>query len=478
MSYGELNAATNRVANALRSLGIQRGDHVALMLPNVLQFPIIYYGILKMGATVVPLSPLLKAREVHDALVNTDAAAIFAWEDCAEEVRTGCAGVGSCRHLIIVNTPGSDVLPDDAISFNAMLAVGSSSFDMVWTMPDDTAVILLTSGTTGQAKGVELTHFNLFYNAVAFAERALALPGNTVGLAGLPLFHSFGQSCAMNSLFYSGGTLSLLPRFDAHAALDAIARDRVTYLPGVPTMFHYLVEAAGPGGRISSTLSTCISGGAPMLDDLPQRFKSCFGLPLLEGYGLTEASPVVSVNVPGAHRTGSAGKPLWGVDVRIVTRDGLPVAPGQIGEVAVCGHNVMKGYYKSPNASAETLRGNWLHSGDMGRQDADGYLYIVDRRSDVINRAGFSVYPSEVEAVLRTHPAVADAGVVGVPDPVHGEEIFAGVVLKPEQTVTANELIAYCRERIAAYKYPRYVDFFDAIPKDTAGKLVRRNLRS
>lgn len=477
MTYGELNAASNRVANALRSLGIQRGDRVAVMIPNVPQFPIIYYGILKLGATVVPLSILLKAGEVRDLVARSDAAAIFAWEECAEEVRAGCATVDTCRHVIIVNTPGSDVLPDDAISFNAMLAVGSSCFDMVWTMPDDTAVILFTSGTTGQAKGAELTHFNLFCNAAMFGERALGLSSDSIGLAGLPLSHSFGQTCAMNALFYVGGTISLLPRFEAGAALSAIARDKVTHLPGVPTIFHYLLEAAGAHRREPGALTTCISGGAPMLAGLPQAFQERFGVALLEGYGLTEASPVVSVNTPRAQRAGSVGQPLWGTGVRIVNSEGDPVATGDVGEIMVCGHNVMKQYYKSPNATAEAMHGNWLRTGDMGKLDEDGYLYVVDRKKDVINRAGFSVYPTEVEAVLREHPALADALVVGVPDPVHGEEILAAVVLKPNAEASAAEIIAYCRQRVAAYKYPRYVEFHPSIPKSTAGKILRRSLR-
>lgn len=348
---------------------------------------------------------------------------------------------------------------------------------MTWTMPDETAVILFTSGTTGQAKGAELTHFNLFYNAAMFGERALGLNGDTIGLAGLPLYHSFGQTCAMNAVFCVGGTVSLLPRFEPDAALSAIARDRVTYLPGVPTMFHYLVEAAGAQQRAPTTLTTCISGGAPMLAGLGEAFRERCGVALLEGYGLSEASPVVSVNTPAAQRAASVGQPLWGTGVRIVNNEGAALPAGDIGEILVCGHGVMKGYYKAPRPTDEALHGNWLRTGDMGRVDEDGYLYIVDRKKDVINRAGFSVYPTEIETVLRQHEAVIDAVVVGVPDAVHGEEILAAVVLKPDTSATAEEIIAFCRQRVAAYKYPRYVEFYDELPKSAAGKILRRSLR-
>jgi long-chain acyl-CoA synthetase len=477
LTYVELNAAANRVANALRSLGVQRGDKVALMLPNVPEFPIIYFGILKLGATVVPLNVLFKSDEVHYHLEDSDAVALFIWEDYIAEAHKAFDLVDTCRNLIIVNAPGSDLLPDDAISFGAMLAIGSSAFDMVWTMPDDTAVILYTAGTTGYPKGAELTHLNMFLNASTLADRVLDMNGSTVGLAALPLFYSFGQTCVMNALLYAGGSISMLSRFDGGAALEAIERDQVTYFAGVPTMFRYLLDAAGSGRPRSSSLVLCVCGGAPLPDDIAPAFERRFGLPLLQGYGLAETSPVVSLNPCHAPRPGSIGLPIWGTEVRLVDSNGQPVSEGEIGEIVVRGHNVMKGYLKRPEATAEVFRNSWFHTGDIGRQDKDGYLYIVDRKKDVINRGGFYVYPREVEAVLRGHPAVAEAAVSGIPDKMHGEEVHATVVLRPNAHATAQEMIAYCRERMAAYKYPRYVEFSDALPKDLAAKVTRRNLR-
>lgn len=477
LTYAELNAAANKVANALRSLGIQRGDKVALMAPNVPQFPIIYYGILKLGATVVPINIAYKSGEVHYHLEDSDAVALFVWEEYADEAREGFVAVETCRHLIVINTPGSDRLPDGAISFNAMLAIGSSSFDTVWTMPDDTAVMLYTAGTTGHPKGAELTHFNIFYNAAILADRLLHIDESAVGLAALPLCYSFGQTCVMNTLLYAGGTISLLPHFDGEAALRAMARDNVTYFAGVPTMFLRLNQAAEATHSSAPSLRACICGGAPLSREALLRFQELFSVPLLEGYGLAETSPVATLNPMQAPRPGSVGLPIWGCDVRIIDSDGLAVPAGEAGEIVVRGHNVMKGYYKRPEANTEVMRGGWLHTGDVGRLDEAGFLYIVDRKKDVIIRGGSDVYPREVETVLYGHPAVAEAAVFGVSDPVLGEEVHAVLVLKPDARVSGDDIIAYCRERMAGFKYPRSIEFRSALPKDATGKVLKRTLR-
>jgi long-chain acyl-CoA synthetase len=477
LTYAELNAAANKVANALRSLGVQRGDKVALMVPNVPQFPIIYFGILKLGATVVPLSVLLKSAEVHYHLEDSDAVAFFVWEEYAEEASRGYSLVETCRHLIIVNTAGSEALTEGAISYNAMLAVGSSSFDTVWTMPDDTAVILYTSGTTGYPKGAELTHFNMFYNAAVLADRVFELGPDAVGLAALPLCYSFGQACVMNVLLYVGGALSLLPRFEGMAALAAMDRDGVTYFAGVPTMVRYLLQAAAQASSLPQSLNLGICGGAPMPEGLAATFEETFKVPLLEGYGMAETSPVITVNPRQAPRPGSIGLPIWGTEVRLLNDEGAPVASGDAGEIVVRGHNVMKGYYKRPEATSEVFRDGWFHTGDIARADGDGYLYMVDRKHDVINRGGVNVYPREVEAVLYGHPAIAEAAVMGVPDASLGEEVSAILVLKPHMQASVTEIIEYCRERMAAYKYPRYVEFRDSLPKDGTGRVLKRNLR-
>jgi len=382
LSYGELHAAANKVANALHSLGVRRGEKVAMIVPNVPQFAIIYYGILKLGATVVPLPAHCEADDIHYYLRDSDAAAIFAWEGCAERACAGFRSAATCRHLIIVNAPGSDALPNGAISYSAMLAIGSSSFEMAATMPDDTAVIAYTTDPAGREVGVELTHFNLFYNAVILVDRLLGLNAETVGLAALPLSGVFGQTCILNALVYAGGAISLLPSFDTSATLDAIARDRVTYIASAPAILRDVLLPAGA----TTTLNVCIAGGAVGPGE-GNGLLTQIEVPVLMAYGRVETSPIAAINPRHAPRRGSIGLPIWGTDIRLVNPDGEAVAPGDTGEIIVRGHNVMKGYYRQAEATAAVLRDGWLHTGDMARQDEDGYLYLVESGPNVADRA-------------------------------------------------------------------------------------------
>ncbi len=477
-TYAELNSAANKVANALRSLGIQPGDKVAMMVPNVPEFPIIYYGILKLGATVVPLETMLKGGEIRYHLADSDAVALFCWEGYVEQATRGFRQAETCHHMVIVNREGSDLLPEGAISYGAMLAIGSSSFETVATMPDDTAVILYTSGTTGRPKGAELTHFNMFHSAVSLVDRLLGLRRDSVGLAVLPLFHSFGQTCLMNALFYAGGTLALSPDAEAAHVLEAIAAHRVTYFAAAPSHYLHLAEFPDAGSYDTHSLAVCISGGAAMPLDVLKAFESRFKVRIVEGYGLSETSAVTALNLRHRGRkAGSVGLPIWGTEILLVNEDGDPVAPDESGEILIRGPNVMKGYYKRPEATAEVLRRGWFHTGDIGRVDEDGFLYIVDRKKDTIVRNGMKLWPREVEDVLGSHPAVAEAAVVGVPDRELGEEVKAFVVLKPGAQATAQEIIAYCEEYLASYKYPRYIEFRDALPKGPTGKVLKKELR-
>jgi long-chain acyl-CoA synthetase len=478
ISYGELNAAANQVANSLRSLGVHRGDKVALMLPNVPQFPVIYYGILKLGATVVPLNVLFRAGEVQYHLEDSDAVAFFVWEGLAEEARRGFAQVETCRHMVVVNSPGSDYLPEGAFSYDALSAVASSHCDLTWTMPDDTAVLLYTAGTTGRPKGAELTHFNMFHNASFCADRLFGITSEDVGLACLPLFHSFGQTCVMNALIYAGGTICMMPKFEPDRVLEAIEREAVTYFAGVPTMYFYLLHYPDASRFNVSSLRLCIAGGAAMPVSVMKEFEQRYGTIVLEGYGLSETSPVATFNVRERERKpGSIGLPIWGTEMQIVDDADRPVPFGGEGEIVIRGPNVMKGYYKRPEATAEVMRNGWFHTGDIARVDEEGYFYIVDRKKDMINRGGLNVYPREVEEVLYGHPAVAEAAVIGVPDEALGEEVKAVIVLKPNQSAQASEIISYCKERIASFKYPRTVEFRDSLPKGPNGRILKRELR-
>jgi len=473
LTYSQLDALANRFANALHELGIGRGDKVALLLPNVPLFPIAYYGALKLGATLVPLNILFKEAEIAYHLEDSDAVVFVVWGELLEEARKGFHRAGTCHHLIVAEGEP----PPEAIPLEEMMEGASPSFEAVQTMPDDTAVILYTAGTTGRPKGAELTHFNLFANVLVSADRLIGVKPEDVILAALPFFHSFGQTCVMHVSLYAGAAMSLLPHFEAQKALELIQRDRVTIFAGVPTMYFHLARFDQVERYDVSSLRLCVCGGAALSPQIREEFERRFGIPILEGYGLSETSPVASFNPPGRPRKpGSIGLPIWGVEMRIMDEQDQELPPGQVGEIVIRGHNVMKGYYKRPEATKEALRGGWFHTGDLGYVDEEGYFYIVDRLKDMILRGGFNVYPREVEDVLMAHPAVAECAVVGVPDEALGEEIKAYVVLREGAQATAEELIEYCKERMAAYKYPRLIEFRRSLPKTAAGRVNKSKL--
>jgi long-chain acyl-CoA synthetase len=318
----------------------------------------------------------------------------------------------------------------------------------------------------------------MFLNAVVSADRVLLLGENAIGLAVLPLFHSFGQTCMMNVLFYLGGAMTLLPRFEPQKALEIMVRDKVNYFAGVPTMYFYLLNFPGAAQFDLSGLQRCASGGSPMPVEVMHAFNAKYNVQIIEGYGLSETSPVASFNhLDRPAKPGSVGTPMWGVELRIVGEDGAALPNGELGEIAIRGHNVMKGYYNRAEATAEVVRNGWFHTGDIGYRDDDGFYFIKDRVKDMILRGGFNVYPREIEEVLYAHPAIAEAAVISVPDAALGEEIAAVVAFKPGQQATEDELIGYCKERLAAYKYPRMVRVLDALPKTATGKILKRELK-
>jgi long-chain acyl-CoA synthetase len=460
LSYRALEVMSARVGAMLRRRGIGPGDRVAVMLPNVPEFAVVYYGVLRIGAVVVPLDPLLKRREISAYLGDCAARLVVAWHACAEAVEAGTAGTGT-DYLFVV--------PEE---FRRLLRSVAPEHDIVRMEGWETAVILYSAGTTGRAKGIELTHANLGGNAATVA-RMHALGVDDVVLGALPLYHAFGQTCALNATVHAGGRLTLMPRFDAARALEVVRRDGVTVFQGVPAMYIALLEQ--PGVSDLSLLRICVSGGSAMPVDVLRAFESRFGCAIVEGYGLSETSPVSASNRGGAgRRAGSIGRPVRDVEMRVVDDEGRPVPCGEIGEIVVRGPNVMKGYWNDPGATAEAVRDGWFHTGDLGRVDEDGFFFLVDRRRDVIIRGGYTVYPREVEEVLYEHPAVRQAAVVGVPHPELGEEVAAVVAVRSE--VPPEELRAFVRERVAAYKYPRRVWFVDEIPTSPTGKIIKRAL--
>jgi long-chain acyl-CoA synthetase len=478
LTYAELDAKAMQVAAGLHAMGIRAGDHVALSCPNIPWFPIAYFGILKAGAAVVPLNVLLKPREIAYHLKDSEAKAVLAFEGTPE------LPIGAmCRDAAAqAGTPHVVVFPGDAAS----VMREPNGFHPPRREPHDTAVILYTSGTTGHPKGAELTHGNMVSNAVT--SHTMFMPAFNAGtdqgatLITLPLFHSTAQTAQMNAALYGGFRLVLLPRFDPAAVLEAFAREKIGLWIGVPTMYWALLDHARASGAdvtaAAASLRLCVSGGAPMPVELLRAFEQAFSVRILEGYGLSETSPVVSFNqLQRPSKPGTVGLPIFGVDVRCVDEHDKPVPPGEPGEVIVRGPNVMKGYYGRPEATAEAIRGGWFRTGDIGQFDADGYLSIVDRKKDMILRGGFNVYPREIEEVLLSHPAVAMAAVIGVPDPRLGEEIKAVVVRRPGSTVTADDLMAWSRDQMAAFKYPRLIEFRDALPVSATGKILKRELR-
>ena len=488
LSYAQVDAAASRVASGLIARGIQPGDRVALTCPNMPSFPIVYYGILKAGAVVVPLNILLTEREIAYHLADSGARAYFCFEG-TRDLATGQAGAGAfaaapgCEQFVLITADSRATSPEPGIETIAEFSHRQpDSVRSAPTAETDTAVILYTSGTTGQAKGAELTHSNMVQNAL-LAGRLFGTHPHDVHLVALPLFHSFGQSVQLNAGFAGGATVVLLPRFSANQALDVMQHEHVTFFAGVPTMYHALLGCqdagrTGPPRGIASTLRIAVSGGAPLPAELLRRFEERFGVPILEGYGLSETSPIATFNRIGRpRRPGSVGLPAWGIEVRVLAEGGAEAATGDPGEVMIRGHNVMKGYLGRPAATAEAIDADgWFRTGDIGRRDEDGYLYIVDRKKDMIIRGGFNVYPRELEEVLLTHPAVSQAAVIGVPHDVHGEEVKAIVVLAPGVSVTEPELVAWCKQTMAAYKYPRIVEFAAALPMTATGKILKREL--
>ena len=488
LSYAGADSLANKVANLLVSRGIKRGDKVAISCPNVPSFTIVYYGILKAGATVVPLNVLLKAPEVAYHLGDSDAVAYFCFEGTPElpmarEGHVAFGEVDTCEHFFVVTAdPASDSPLGGTETLSQAMAGQPDDFTTVETNEEDTAVILYTSGTTGQPKGAELRHRNMRDNALLGEAVFGASPAHPDRLlCVLPLFHSFGQTVIQNQAFAYGGTVVMLPRFEPSAALQLMVKEQITFFAGVPTMFWGLLGALDDTvdvERINANLRIAISGGSALPVEVHKDFKSRFGVTIVEGYGLSETSPVASFSTYGEPpRVGSIGVPVPGVEMRLLQPDSWAnAADGEIGEIAIKGHNVMKGYYHRAAATTEVIEDGWFRSGDLARRDEDGWYYIVDRSKDMVIRGGFNVYPREIEEVLLTHEAVSLAAVIGVPHPRLGEETKAFVILHDGARVTPDQIVEWSKDRLAAYKYPRIVEVVANLPMTATGKILKREL--
>jgi long-chain acyl-CoA synthetase len=481
LPYALVDTVANQVANLLVSRGIGKGDKVALACPNLPYFPFVYFGILKAGATVVPLNVLLQAREITYHLEDSQAKALFCFEGgpelpLGERGRAGFDDAPGTEQFFVLPAVPFATESEHGETLWAALDGMPGEFSTVPTSAEDTAVILYTSGTTGQPKGAELSHQNMLINAIV-SDELFPRQDENVYLATLPLFHSFGQTVIMNAGFRRRAALVLMPRFEPVEALKLMSQENITLFAGVPTMYWALLTAVHTGaGQVPSSLVTAVSGGSALPVEVLKDFGATFGVGILEGYGLSETSPVACFNQVGKPaKAGSIGTPIWGVEMRLV--DAGWNTTDDLGEIAIRGHNIMKGYFNRPEATAQVMNDGWFRTGDIARRDEDGYYFIVDRAKDMIIRGGFNVYPREIEEVLMTHPAVSLAAVVGVPHESHGEEIKAYVIRTPGSTTTEEELVAWCKETMAAYKYPRVIEFREALPMTATGKILKRRLR-
>jgi len=493
LSYGALNGLANRVAQALADMDIGKGDKVALSCPNLPFFPIVYYGILKAGAVVVPLSVLFKSREIKYHLEDSDAKAIFVFEGTDElpmgkMAKEAFDQVDSCEHLVVMcKDPAMKSPIEGHRTLTKITFDKPDKFETVATKPDDTAAILYTSGTTGKPKGAELTHLNILLNAMTTYNIHLPMLDFTDGeqkscLITLPLFHTTGQTVQMNTNMYGGNRVVLLPRFEPETTLKAMEDEKINFWVGVPTMYwallKYVAENKIDVSNIGKHLKVCSSGGAPMPVEVMKDFERVFGVRVMEGYGLSETSPLTNFNhFAKPSKPGLVGQNIFAVEVRCVDENDEEVPTGTRGEVVMRGPNVMKGYYKRREETAAAFRNGWFHSGDIGIKDEDGYLQIVDRTKDMILRGGYNIYPRELEEVIMTHEAVSLVAVIGVPDDKMGEEVKAYVVLNQGAELSEKDFVDWCKEQFAMNKYPRFVEFRDELPIGGTGKILKRALK-
>jgi long-chain acyl-CoA synthetase len=478
MSYAELDAQSGQFAAGLTEAGLVPGDVVAIHLPNVPHFLVAYFGVLKAGMTLLPLNPLLKAPEISYHLSDAKAKLLVTFELFITDAEKAASERGVPLYVLGF---GQTPLPEGAQAFDALLGEAPDTDPAGGIHPtnaDDTAVLIYTSGTTGKPKGAELTHFQLYMNC-SVSGRLFGGNSSDVTLAVLPFFHVFGLSSIIDVTVLFGGCLSIVPRFEPKAVLDAIVADQVTVIGGVPTMLQALT-ALDTQDRDLSHLRIAVSGGASLPAEVMRAFEDKFGIVVLEGYGLSETASTASFNISAQERRAfSVGKPIWGVQMRIHDLDDHPLPPGQdnVGEIVIRGHNVMKGYLGREEATAEAFRNGWFHTGDLGYVDDDGFFFIVDRSKDLVLRGGYNVYPREIEEVLFEHPDIVEAAVIGKPDDRLGEEVVAVIVTREGASLTEDDVIAYTKERLAAYKYPREVRFIETLPKTPTGKILKSDLR-
>jgi len=487
ISYKELNLLSNKVANLILDLGINPGDSIALQCPNISFFPIIYYGILKMGGVIVPMSILLKKKEISFILNNSKAKLLFFYQgdQTLNIVKEAVAGVKESPEIIqsilIENQELKSFSNPLVKNLNSLIKDASSEFEYIPTNAEETAVVIYTSGTTGKPKGAKLTHSNLAWNSSITVD-LFDFKGDDIALTVLPLFHIFGQNCIMNAAVFAGISNVLLKRFDSNEVIQCIQKHSVTIFAGVPTMFWNLLNdlntfKKGEISLLKNHWRIALSGGAAIPVELINKFEKTYGVPIFEGYGMSEGSPLVTYNQPAYKRKiGSVGLPIWGVQVKVINDKFIEVPSYVVGQIIFKGHNVMKGYFNNEEETKKVIKNGWMHSGDLGYKDDQGYLFVVDRMNDMIIRGGVNIYPREIEEVIIKHPKISLVAVVGIPDQRMGEEIMAYVILNKDQDISKAELKSWVKAKVAANKYPRKIEFVKELPMNATGKILKRKL--
>lgn len=472
VTYARAGEATLRLARALRELGVEPGDRVAVMLPNLVQFPISYYAVLSIGATVVPINITYKEREIRYILEDSEARGIIAWEGFRHTIARAAEGLDRCSIFVYLGNR----IPRGAHSLTRLQEQYGPLDSPLDVGEDEVAVVLYTAGTTGRPMGAELTHRNLAASAEILADQ-FALDKMERCLAVVPLYHAFGQAVAMNAPLMAGCTVVLQARFDPAELLRTLRQYEIHWFAAVPPMVRQLLQTFD-GSEPPQALKFCVTSGGPISEEIVRKFEATFDARVLPGYGLTETFSLVScTRLDREWRPGSVGQPLYGIDVAIWSDSGELLSPGTPGEVVVRGPTTMRGYLNRPKATDKVKTGDWLHTGDVGYLDDEGYLFLVDRKKDVIIKGGFSIFPSEIEQCIQAHPKVARAVVVGVPDEEQGEEVKAYVILREGQRATVEEIAEYCKERMALYKCPKYIEFCNSFPTSTTGRVLKRLLR-
>ncbi|GAA0596423.1 fatty acid--CoA ligase family protein [Virgibacillus siamensis] len=480
-TYLELEGMISKFASSLQQLGYRKGDHIALALGNSPYYVIALYGALRVGAVVIPVNPMYTPHELDYILKNGDVKGIITMDMLMEKFEAIANQLTDVKHYICCDTGSSRSFDDSSVankmkSFTELIKAGSLGVETPQLRDSDTALILYTSGTTGKPKGAMLTHQNIYSNAKDTADY-LTINGEDRVIAALPMFHVFCLTVSLNAPLMNGGTVLIMPKFSPQDVFKVASEQKATIFAGVPTMYNYLLQRAAEPTADFSRIRLCISGGSSMPVALLKNFEEAFNVRVSEGYGLSEAAPVTCFNpLDRPRKPGSIGQSILNVENKVMNEFGEEAETGEVGELAVCGPNVMKGYYKLQEETEMALRDGWLYTGDMARMDNEGYFYIVDRKKDMILVGGYNVYPREVEEVLYEHPGIAEAAVIGAPHPETGESVKCFVVTK-DPALTEDVLLEFCKAHLAKYKVPSKIDFLDELPKNTTGKILRKSLR-